>query len=84
MSGESAGFGLFTITKNHIHQLPKEITMNTIISIVLLAAILTLAWVIRSVAEKLLKMLGNTNTASSQNEWHGNRVRAAGIGSRKS
>ena len=58
--------------------------MNTIISIVLLAAILTLAWVIRSVAEKFLKVFGNTNSASSQNEWHGNRVRAASVGSRKS
>lgn len=52
--------------------------MNTILSIALLAAILTLAWIIRSVAEKIFKMFGNTNSAPSQNEWHGNRVRAAG------
>jgi hypothetical protein len=51
--------------------------MNTILSIALLAAILTLAWVIQSVAEKMFKMFGNSNSAPSQSEWHGNRVRAA-------
>lgn len=52
--------------------------MNTILSAVLIIAILTLTWVFRTVAEKLLKAFGNTGAATDQNEWHGNRVRAAG------
>jgi hypothetical protein len=50
--------------------------MNTFLSITLLAAILTLAWVLQSNATKFLKAFKNTDSSVVQNEGHGNRVRA--------
>jgi len=52
--------------------------MNTILSVVLLVAILLMAWFFRTIAEKFVIDLRETDSATDQNKWHGNRVRAAG------
>ena len=52
--------------------------MNNILSVVLLTAILALLLVFRTTAEKFLRAFRDSDSATDQNEWHGNRVRATG------